>query len=364
VARLKRVLVLNAGSSSLKWSVLDAESGATIAEKDEGRNTNAGDTQVKAALQAAGAVDAVGHRVTHGGTRFRAAVRVDEGVRATLETLVPLDALHLRPELAAIDTVAMENPSLPQVVAFDTAFHATMPDAAARYAVPPEWAEGFAIRRFGFHGLSVDWSASRATALLGGAPQKLIVCHLGSGCSVTAVAAGRSVDTTMGFSPLEGLVMATRAGSVDTGAVLHLLSEEKLGVEEIRRTLTEQSGWLGVSGVSADLREVLAAADDGNPRARLAVDLFVQSIRRAMGAMTGVLGGADAVIFTGGIGEHSARIRREAAAALPGLRLDDAANDGIGADDLVISTRDAAVRALVIHAREDLVVLREVRRLF
>ena len=192
-----------------------------------------------------------------------------------------------------------------------------MPDAAAQYAVPPNGRSG-SRRRFGFHGLSVDWSSARAAALLGGAPPKLVVCHLGSGCSVTAVAAGRSVDTTMGFSPLEGLVMATRAGSIDAGALLHLLVEENLDPEELRRTLAEGSGWRGVSGVSDDFREVIGRRRGGNGRARLAVDFFLQSLRRAIGAMTGVLGGVDAIVFSGGIGEHSARIRAEAVTAARG----------------------------------------------
>jgi acetate kinase len=365
MARLTRALVVNAGSSSLKWSVLEAEGGATLSGGDEPWRTADTDERlahVKNALAVAGAVDLVGHRVTHGGTRFRHAVRLDGEVRRALEELVPLDALHLRPALDAIDAVTAVHPTLPQLAAFDTAFHATMPPHASLYAIPRDWTERLGIRRFGFHGLSVDWSTSRAAEMLGGDPARLVVCHLGSGCSVTAVACGRSVDTTMGFSPFDGVVMATRAGSIDPGALLHLLIEEGLGAEEIRTTLAEKSGWLGVSGISTDLREVLAAADRGDERARLATDLFIQSLRRAIGSMAGVLGGADAVVFTGGVGEGSARIRYEAATALSGLRFDAAANDAVGTDDAVISAPESATRALVVHAREDLVVLREVRR--
>ena len=366
MARLTRVLVVNAGSSSLKWSVLDAENGKVLAGSGERwRGADAGQRmkQMTEMVTTAGAVDAAGHRVTQGGMQFRAAVRLDVGVRQALEKLVPLDERHLGPALAGIAAVTLAHPALPQIAAFDTAFHATMPAGAAQYAIPVEWTEGFEIRRFGFHGLSVDWAVSRAAELLGGVPAKLVVCHLGSGCSVTAVESGRSVDTTMGFSPLEGVMMATRSGSIDSGAILHLIMEKGLRASDIRTTLAEASGWFGVSGVSADLRDVLAAADGGNERARLASELFVQSLRRSIGAMAGVLGGADTVVFTGGIGEASARIRAQAAAALPGLWLDPGVNAAVGAEDAVISAPDSATRALVVHAREDLVILREASRL-
>ena len=348
---VRRVLVLNAGSSSLKHSVLDATTGETISRAD----VPWGDAPAQLAALLEAGIDAVGHRITHGGQRFLSSARIDREVRDELEALVPLDAIHLRRALDAIDAVTRARPSLPQVAAFDTSFHATLPAAAAQYAVPLEWAERYQIRRHGFHGLSVDWATSRVAQVLGRAPRRLVVCHLGSGCSITAVEAGRSVDTTMGYSPLEGLVMATRSGSIDAGAVLHLVAERGLSAREVRATLTERSGWLGVSGISADLQAVMAAADAGHARARLAVDLFTQSLRRSIGAMAGVLGGVDAIVFTGGVGERSARVRRAAATALPGLVLDDAASES----DAVISTPGSAISALVVHAREDLVVLRE-----
>jgi len=237
-------------------------------------------------------------------------------------------------------------------------WRSTLPDAASRYAVPESWADRFAVRRYGFHGLSVDWAVSRTAALCGALPQKLIVCHLGSGCSVTAVAAGHSVDTSMGFSPLEGVVMATRSGSIDPGALLHLVIEEKIDPTRLRTILNEESGWKAVSGLSADLREILDAQAHGHARAALAVDVLVQSLRRAIGAMAGVLGGADRLVFTGAIGEGSPLVRSRAALALPMLHLDETANQA-SAPDSCLSTPTSTVTAWAIHAREDLVVRRE-----
>ena len=360
---LKRTLILNAGSSSLKWALLNADE-TTVASGDEpwaSASSAERAEQLQVVLRPLPAFAAVGHRVVHGGLKLRKATRIDAQVRATLETLVALDPLHMQPALAGIDAITADFPDLPQVAAFDTAFHATISEAAAGYGLPFEWTERWGLRRFGFHGLSVAYSVRRSGEILGQLPPRLIVCHLGSGCSVTAVAGGHSVDTTMGFTPLEGLLMATRAGSVDAGLLLHLQLQCGVSATELGEALTSRSGWLGVSGVSADLRKVMAAADNGAPRATLAYEQFILSIRRALGAMTGVLGGVDAVVFTGGVGEHSARVRRDAAAALDfaGMQLDAAENESVRSD-ADISTKDAAVRTLVIAAREDLVVHREV----
>jgi len=357
---VRRALILNAGSSTLKWSLLAG--GDTV---DSGSETwslaDAGD-RIGALLTRIADVRAVGHRVVHGGTAFREAVILDGDARARLAPLVELDPLHMQPALLGIDGVARAFPGVPQVLAFDTAFHATMPEAAAGYALPHEWNEKWGLRRFGFHGLSVAWAARRVAALAGTLPARLVVCHLGSGCSVTAVADGRSVDTTMGFTPLEGLVMGTRSGSVDPGLLLHLLRRVGISADDLAHTLSERSGLLGLSGVSSDLRAVLAAADAGDPRARLAYDRFLISLRRAMGAAAGVLAGADAVVYTGGIGENSARVRRDAAVALPGLAIDEGANE-LAADDVEVSAAGSAVRAFVVRAREDLVIYGEVARL-
>jgi acetate kinase len=286
---------------------------------------------------------------------------INAEVRRALGELLTLDPLHMRPALAGIDAVSEAFPGVVQVGAFDTAFHATLPDAAAGYALPYEWSERWGLRRFGFHGLSAAHSLGRVRALLGRTPPRLIICHLGSGCSVTAVADGRSVDTTMGFTPLEGVMMATRAGSVDPGLLLYLQLQHGVSAAELFATLEERSGLLGVSGVSADLRRVLEAADGGAARARLAYERFVLSVRRAVGAMSGVLGGVDTLVFTGGIGENSARVRADVAAALgfAGLRL---GADSGGTGDRLISSGESRIAALVVHAREDLVILDEVLR--
>ena len=363
---MTRVLVLNVGSASLKWSVLQADR-MVLASEDEpwAAADGAGRAeQLRAALHRAPAFDVVGHRVVFGGSRFRAAVAIDETVRGDLARLEDLDPEHMRDALAGIDAVTAAFPAIPQLAAFDTAFHATLPAAVAGYGLPFEWTERWDLHRFGFHGLSVAYAVARTRELLGEAPTRTIVCHLGSGCSLTAVEQGRSVDTTMGFSPLEGLMMAARSGSVDPGLLLHLQKSYGVSVEELRETLATRSGLLGVSGVSADLRDVLAAADAGSPRARLAYERFVLGVRRALGAMAAVLGGVDAIVFTGGIGENSARVRQDASVALAfaGLEIDRDANQS-GEADRDVAAPASVIRALVVRAREDLTILEEVLRL-
>lgn len=362
---MMRVLVLNAGSSSLKWAVLAADK-TVVGEGCEpwAEDGAARSDQLRTALERAPTFDAAGHRVVHGGMRFREAVVIDGAVRQQLAELSDLDPEHMHASLAGIDAVTAAFPTIPQVAAFDTAFHATLPEAAAGYGLPFEWTERWNLRRFGFHGLSVAYAVERTSDLLGATPARLIVCHLGSGCSITAVKAGLSLDTTMGFSPLEGLMMATRSGSIDPGVILYLQQHGKVGINDLRETLTRRSGLRGVSGISGDLREVLAAADAGSSRARLAYERFVLCIRRALGGMAGLLGGVDAVVFTGGIGENSARVRRDAVSALrfAGLELGEDANaaDSIDRD---IALPGSSVRVLVVRAREDLAILNDVLRL-
>lgn len=363
---MTRVLVLNTGSSSAKWTVLSADRTVVAAGSEPWAATDpaARADQLRATLAQAPAFDVVGHRVVHGATQFRDAVVIDGSVREALVGLTDLAPGHMQLSLAGIDAISTAFPAMPQIAAFDTAFHATLPEAAAGYGLPFEWTERWGLRRFGFHGLSVAYAVERASELLGTRPARLVVCHLGGGCSITAVENGRSVDTTMGFSPLEGLMMATRAGSVDPGVLLYLLQHCGVGVEELREALTKRSGLRGVSGVSDDLREVLQAADNGSSHARIAYERFVLSIRRALGAMASVLGGLDAVVFTGGIGEHSARVRRDATAGLAfaGLELAEDANAQSTADR-DISAPTSRVRVLVIRAREDLAILTQVLRL-
>lgn len=359
-----RVLVLNAGSSTLKWTVLEDRDRATLAsgiETWKGPEIAGRVDQVRAVLTGMAAFDCVGHRIVHGGARFTAPMILDRANRVALDDLSELDPLHMRPAVAAIDAVTAAAPSVRQVCSFDTAFHARMPEAAAGYALPFEWSERWNLRRFGFHGLSVRYAVERARELLGAPPRRLIVCHLGSGCSVTAVANGVSIDTTMGFTPLDGVMMATRSGSVDPGLLLYLQLRCGIDAAELRDALESRSGLLGVSGISGDVRTVIAAADAGSERAQLAYDRFVLGLRRAIGAMTGVLGGVDAIVYTGGIGEHSARVREAASIALrfAGLEIDGKTNQE-SATDRTISTAASVVSAHVIHAREDLVILDDV----
>ena len=360
--------MLNAGSSSLKWVVLDAW---TEALQQQGTATWEGTEGGRHAAELASAlndvtddVQAVGHRVVHGGSRFQQAVLVDEAVRQGILDLIDLAPLHNPAAVAGMDAArARFGPEVPQVAAFDTAFHASLPAAAATYPLPWDWTQRWNLRRFGFHGLSVQYAVGRATELLGRQPRRLVVCHLGAGCSATAVADGQSVDTSMGFTPLEGLMMVRRSGSVDPGLLLYLLRHQGLSAAEVDRGLNEQAGLAGVSGVSADLRAVLAAAEAGEARSRLAIQMFVQRLVATIGGLVATLGGLDALVFTGGIGEHSHVIRAEVAAALSflGLSLDPSAN-AAATPDVDIATHASQVRVLVVTAREDLAVLREVRR--
>jgi acetate kinase len=300
----------------------------------------------------------------HGGTRFREPVLVDDAVAGAIGELFELAPLHNPAALDGIAAARARFPSARHVAVFDTVFHAAMSDAAALYPLPWEWTERWGLRRFGFHGLSVEYATARAAELLGEAPSRLVVCHLGAGCSVTAVLDGRSVDTSMGFTPLEGLMMARRSGSIDPGLLLYLLRQRHVDVDELERGLTEDAGLVGVSGVSSDMRAVLADANAGNERARLAIDMFVHRVAAAVGGMTASLGGLDVLVFTGGIGEHSEVIRERVCAPFGflGLHMDSDRNAKVDAD-APVSRADSRVHVLVITAREDLAILRAVKRL-
>ncbi|MCU0680834.1 MAG: acetate/propionate family kinase [Polyangiaceae bacterium] len=353
------VLVLNAGSSSLKWSLLEASTGTTMEEGNERwpRGTEPPLEQGRLLKLGAGAV---AYRIVHGGSRFRSACLLDDATIEALEGLRPLNPLHADRALATIAFGRRVMPRRPHVACFDTAFHASLPPAAFTYGLPHELAERHGLRRYGFHGLSVAHATARVAELAGAPPARLVVCHLGSGCSITAVREGRSVDTTMGFSPLEGLVMATRSGSVDPGALLYLLREAGLGADELERALDHEGGLLGLSGVSPDVREVARAADAGNARAKLAYDVFVHAARRGVGQMLAALGGVDALVFTGGIGEHQPHVRRDVLApfAFAGLALDAGRNEG-ARPDAELSAEGATARCFVVEAREDRVIARE-----
>lgn len=332
---MARILVVNAGSSSLKLSLIDA--GDKILATRQ-LSASPGRHELRAALAELGGADAVGHRIVHGGERFLEAVQIDSQVESALRELTELAPLHQPKSLAALDAVSDALPQLPAVACFDTAFHSTLPPAARTYALPAAWRKRWGVRRYGFHGLSHAWIARRVPELVGGAVGRIVSCHLGAGASLCAISGGRSIDTTMGFTPLEGLVMATRSGSVDPGLLLWLLEREALGELELARALEHESGLLGLAG-TADMRELLARDDD---EARLALDVYIHRLRSAIAAMVASLGGLDALAFTGGVGENAAEIRDRALAGLGFLNL-------------------ASDRILVIPAREDLEIARNVR---
>jgi acetate kinase len=361
---VSRILVVNAGSSSLKLRVV-GDDGALVHSADL-PGGEAGTAAFAGAVEAFGHVDAAGHRVVHGGTRFTAPVRLDDEVVAAIRDLTPLAPLHQPPAIAAIDASRAALPDVPQVACFDTAFHATLPPAASTYAVPHEWRERWGVRRFGFHGLSHAYAARRVAELLdrAGDPRlRVVTAHLGAGASLTAVLGGRSVDTTMGFTPLEGLVMATRSGTVDPGLLLWLAAEQGVTASELTDALEWRSGLRGLGGTE-DMRAILAKAGDGDEDARLALDVYVHRLRALTAAMAASLGGVDAIAFTGGVGERSAPVRALAAEGLRflGVGLDAAANEGATGDrDVEIGDAGSAVRTFVIPAREEVEVARGVR---
>jgi acetate kinase len=351
-----RILVVNAGSSSVKLRLL-GPGHLLLAEADFAAPRAEIDAAALAAwIGGVGAVDAVGHRIVHGGERFQAPTLIDESVIAELTALTDLAPLHQPKSLAALAAVLRALPDTPAVACFDTAFHATLPPAAATYAVPAAWRRRWAVRRYGFHGLSHAYAARRAADLTGA--RLVVTCHLGAGASLAAVREGRSVDTTMGFTPLEGLVMATRSGSVDPGLLLWLLEREELTVAEMAAALEHESGLLALTG-TADMREILARTDE---RARSALDVYAHRLRAGIAAMTAALGGLDTLVFTGGVGEHAAAVRATAADGLGflGVALDDDRNDAADGD-VDVSSPQATVRTLVVRSREDLEIAEQVR---
>jgi acetate kinase len=385
---------LNAGSSSLKCTLVDSEGGALLAQASAdwagpvtryawSRSSGEQASEVVSWKGHAEAVRrslpglvpeprrsrapelaAVGHRIVHGGD-FRASVRIEAGVRSRISALAELAPLHNPPGLEALAAAESELPGVPQVAVFDTAFHASLPPATHTYALPGKWTRDWGIRRYGFHGLSHAWCADRAAAMLGRPVEelRLVVCHLGHGCSAAAILGGRCVDTTMGFTPLDGLMMATRSGSVDPGIVLHVQLRHGLSAQEVEHALNHESGLLGVSGTSGDMREVLASARAGDERARLALDVYTHRVRQAIGALAVTLGDVDALVFTAGVGENSPEVRAQACRGLDllGLELDADANARCR-PDADVARRGTRARILVIATREDLTMLREVVR--
>jgi len=390
-----KILVCNAGSSSLKFSLFDAEDELLLADggidwlRKPARLVFRGPNQPEireelklekhadaiarivddlqagslAALQKPEDLRAVGHRVVHGGDRYTSAVRINEEVKRTIEELAELAPLHNPASLEGINAVEQVLPNVPQVAAFDTAFHATLSEVARTYPLPRKWSREWGIRRYGFHGLSHSYCSTEVAKKIGRQDLRLIIAHLGNGASVSAVRDGMCIDTSMGFTPLEGLMMATRSGTVDPGILIYLLRHKGLEVEELDTALNYESGLLGISGISSDLRRILSELPH-NPDARLAVDVYVHRIVKTIGAMAATLGGMDVLVFTAGVGEGSPEIRRRVCEKLKylGLEVDLSANETCK-PDADIATPASKPRILVIATREDLTIMREARRL-
>ena len=386
------ILVINAGSSSLKYQLLDPASGVLLAKglcerigidgkftyKAEGQQTlDAIDIPmpthseaIQAVLDAVADKDngvissmseigAVGHRVVHGGEAFNKSVLIDGAVLKAIEDCIPLAPLHNPANLTGIRACQKVMPGVPMVAVFDTAFHQTMPARAYMYALPYAWYEEDKVRRYGFHGTSHKYVAGRAAAMLGKPVEevKLISCHLGNGSSITAVDGGKSVDTSMGFTPLAGVPMGTRSGDLDAGILQYEMNKRGMGIDEMLSALNKKSGVEGLSGVSSDFRDLESAAGKGDAKAALAREKFAYEVRKYVGAYAAAMGGADAVIFTAGVGENDKGIRAAVCQGLEymGVKLDDAANDVRG-KETVLSTADSKVKVLLIPTNEELMI--------
>jgi acetate kinase len=366
------LLVLNAGSSNLKLRLFDDAARVELAFSQFEWPTDRRRTieQIQSALEKhtgkGDAVRAVGHRVVHGGERFHESVRIDAEVKSAIARLAELAPLHNPAALEGVEVAESAWPGVPQVAVFDTSLFARLLPRAFLYPVPYDWYTRWGVRRFGFHGISHAYCADRAAELLKRnlGELRLITCHLGNGCSATALRDGIAVTTSMGFTPMDGLMMGTRPGSVDPGLLVHVLKQGGLSVEQLDDTLNHQSGLLGVSGISSDFREVEAAAKDGNERARLALAIYADRVRFIVGAFAATLGGVNVLVFTAGVGENSASLRAEVCSGLEclGLRLDPARNQSCQ-PDADIADDGSTGRILVLHTREEQRIAEETRRL-
>lgn len=353
----KRLLVINAGSSSVKCALFEMASVPSIEpHAPVWAQDSEGETSVEQALSSLpndSVVDVVGHRVVHGADEFDKPTLIDDSVKQKIGELAKFAPLHNKLNLQGIEAAQRRFPQAKHVAVFDTSFHRTIPEEAAVYPIPRELSEKYHIRRYGFHGINHEYCTLRAATMLGRNVHEtnLIICHLGSGCSLTAVRSGQSVDNTMGFTPLEGLMMGTRSGSIDPGIILRLANE--VGIEETDHILNKQSGLLGVSGVSNDLRQVMQAAKSKNERSQLAIDMFVYRLKSYIGGLAAQLPRVDALVFSAGIGEHAAQIRARACEALHGACVLDVAANENAVGDTIVSAKASKVAVMVIAARED-----------
>lgn len=388
-----KILVLNCGSSSIKYKLIDMESQNVMAQggvekvglegaflkftKPNGEKEiiekaipehTAGielifsvlTDSVNGAISSLDEIDAVGHRVVHGGEKFNKSVLIDESVINNIEECIKIAPLHNPPNLKGIRAIQNLLPAVPQVAVFDTAFHQTMPQEAYMYALPYELYENDGVRRYGFHGTSHRYVSQRAFEMLNIAPEgpKMITCHIGNGGSITAIKDGLSVDTSMGMTPLEGLVMGTRAGDIDTGAITYLMEREHFDTETISNILNKKSGLLGISGVSSDMRDVRAAIAAGNQRAKLALDMFIYRVKKYIGSYVAVLGGVDVIVFTGGIGENVDVVREAICDNMEcfGVKLNKEVNADVHGDEKIISTPDSPTTVVVIPTDEEYMI--------
>ena len=394
-----KVLVINCGSSSLKYQLFDMEQetvmakglverigleGAQLNHQSKGKEKHVQMTDISdhkeaielvieallssehGVLDKIEEIEAVGHRVAHGGDVFSASTLVDFQVKEEIRKLIELAPLHNPPNLLGIEAAEKLLPGAPQVAAFDTAFHQTIPSKAYMYSLPYELYEKYGIRKYGFHGTSHLYVGQRAAEMIGmDFPElKIITCHLGNGASVTAIGNGQSQETSMGFTPLEGLTMGTRCGDLDPAIVPFIMEKENLGTEEINQMLNKKSGVLGLSGVSSDFRDIEESAAQGNDRAKLALDVFVQDVKKYIGAYIATLNGLDALVFTAGLGENSKEIRAAICQDMDylGITIDPEKNNVRG-KEADISTKDSSVKVLVVPTNEELVIARDTKRL-
>ncbi|MEE0944318.1 MAG: acetate kinase [Clostridia bacterium] len=395
-----KVLVINAGSSSLKYQLIDMDTVTVLAKGlcerigIEGSNLqhknlvkgisqkvespmNSHADGIKLVIDALtdaeygvissmSEIGAVGHRVVHGGEYFADSFIIDGKVKEALEMCTPLAPLHNPPNITGIEACEKLMPGVPQVAVFDTAFHQTVPQKAYMYAIPYELYEKHKIRKYGFHGTSHKYVAQEAAKMLGkpASELKIITCHLGNGSSISAVDGGKCVDTSMGFTPLDGVVMGTRTGSMDPAVVTFLMENENLDVKGVDALMNKKSGVLGVSGISSDFRDLSAAADEGNERAKLALDMFTYTVKKRIGAGTAAMGGVDAVVFTAGVGENDSATRAAVVEGLEymGIKI-DAEKNKVRGEACDISASDARVKTLVIPTNEELMIALDTARL-
>lgn len=394
--KIMKILVLNSGSSSVKYKLIDTDTEKTMAEggvekiglpdgflkykrKDGSKAIiELGKTDHKGSIEAIlnlltdskegcigsyDEIDAVGHRVVHGGEKFSKSVLIDDAVKAKVKECYDIAPLHNPANMIGIEAITSLMPDKPQVGVFDTAFHQTMPAKSFMYALPYKFYKEDGVRRYGFHGTSHRYVSQRVCEILGVdiKDQKIITCHVGNGGSITAVCNGKSVDTSMGLTPTEGLMMGTRVGDVDPGALAYLMSKHGLSVDDLQKIINKESGVLGVTGISSDMREIEAAINGGNEIARLALDMYEQRILKYVGAYAAEMGGVDIIVFTGGVGENQAEVRENVCKPLAfmGVEIDKELNDRTRGTETVLSTAASRVKVVVVPTDEELMIARD-----